>query len=232
MKVSTPPLPSRLLPLILAAAASSTARADLLVEQWQGAGAGSSGLAGVDAVIASRPPDISGIWEIIDFTDDPGGFAGEIPGSNPWPLATLRNQSGTGADANTDFAARISGLLNISVADTYHFRTYSDDGVRLQVGNTTVISDNGYHAEEVNTGSIFLDRGSYRIDLIFFEGGGEASLEFTMAQGNNPFNHVGALPGIETSAASVPEPSTSAVGLALAGFGVATWRRARQTRKG
>jgi hypothetical protein len=223
---------TRLLPLLLAAAASSAAHAALLVEQWQGGGAGNNGLAGVDAVIASRPADVSGIWAIIDFTDDPGGFAGEIPGSNPWPLATLLAQNGTGATANSDFAARISGSLNISVADTYHFRTYSDDGVRLRVGNTTVISDNGYHPESVNTGRIILNPGSYLIDLIFFENGGEASLEFSMAQGNNPFGHVGALPGFETSAPAVPEASTWAAGLALAGVGVATCRRARHTRRG
>jgi hypothetical protein len=53
-----------------------------------------------------------------------------------------------------------------------------------------------------------------------------------MAQGNNPFGHVGAVPGIETSAPGVPEASTCAAGLGLAGIGVATWRRARHTRRG
>lgn len=214
--------------LLLAMTLAGSAHAGLLVEQWQGGGAGTGGLAGVDAVIASRAPQVSGIWDIIDFTDDPGGFAGEIPGSNRWPLATLLGQSGTGATANTDFAARISGSLSISVADTYRFRTYSDDGVRLRVGGNTVISDNGYHPESVNTGSIFLTPGTYLIDLVFFEGGGEASLEFTMAQGNNAFGHVGAVPGSETAAPSVPEASTWFGGLGLLGLSAATWWRARR----
>ncbi len=231
MKVPTLPLPSRLLPLTLAAAAAaSSAHAALLVEQWQGGG--TTGLAGADAMIASRPADVSGIWEIIDFTDDPGGFAGLIPGSNPWPLATLREQSGTSATANNNFVARISGTLNVTIADTYTFRTFNDDGVRLRVGSTAVITDNSYHPEQQYTGSIFLNPGPHLIDLIFFENNGEASLEFSMAQGNNPFGHVGALPGIETLAPAVPEASTWAAGLALAGVGVATWRQARQTRRG
>jgi PA14 domain len=99
----------------------------------------------VDATIASRAADITEFWDVIDFTDDPGGFAGEIPGSSPWPLAKRAGVAGTGATLNNNFCARISGVINISAADTYRFRTYSDDGVRLRVGGTTVINDNSYH---------------------------------------------------------------------------------------
>lgn len=230
-RMKTNPRPSLLSAALAAFALTVPAHGGLLVEQWQGGGAGSGGLAGADAVIASRAPDVSSIWDIIDFTDDPGGFAGEIPGSNPWPLATKFLQSGTSATANTDFAARISGTLNITVADTYRFRTYSDDGVRLKVGTTVVISDNGYHPEQVNTGNIFLNPGSYLIDLIFFEGGGEASLEFTMAQGSGAFGHVGALPGIPTVAPSVPEASAGAAAVVICGLGAfASWRCGRRSR--
>jgi len=47
--------------IMLAAASmmAGTAHASLLVEQWQGGGAGSNGLSGVDSVIASRLPNIS-----------------------------------------------------------------------------------------------------------------------------------------------------------------------------
>lgn len=180
------------------------ASADLLVQQWQGSGAGSGGLAGADAAIASRPPDVSENWAIIDFTDDPAGFAGLIPGSSPWPLATLRNQPGTGSQANTDFAARISGVLNITVADTYWFRTYADDGVRLRIDGVDVIVDNTYHPEEQRLGSIVLNPGSHTLDLVFFEGGGEASLEFSVAQGSGPFGHVGGIGGPPTVANQPP----------------------------
>ena len=216
--------------IMLAAASmmAGTAHASLLVEQWQGGGAGSNGLSGVDSVIASRLPSISQSYTIIDFTDDPAGFVGEIPGSSQWPLAVSLGQSGSGATANNDFAARISGLLTISIADTYAFRTYSDDGVRLRVGGATVISDNGYHPEQINNGSLFLNPGSYLIDLIFFEGGGEASLEFTMARGNGAFGLVGTLAGTSTQVQAVPEPSTWAAGIIVAGMVTGTFWRARR----
>ena len=190
-------------------------QAALLVQQWQGGGAGSGGLAGVDAVISSRAPDISAVYSIIDFTDDPFGFAGDIPGSTPWPLAAANGEGGvTGSIWNTDFAARISTSLTITDEDDYHFRTYSDDGVRLRIGGTDVIVDNSYHPEIPLFGTIHLTPGVYPLELVFFEGGGEASLEFSVAQGTGPYGHVGDIRGPGTS---VPEGgSTSIVLLSLA----------------
>jgi hypothetical protein len=206
------------------------ANAALQVQQWQGSNAGWGGLSGVDTAISLRSPDITAVANVIDYTDDPSGFQGEIAGNSPWPLAVSLLQTGTGATANSDFAARISGLLNVSVADTYRFRTYSDDGVRLRVNGTTVIQDDTYHPEQVNNGSIFLSPGAYLVDLVFFEGGGEASLEFLMAGSTGNFALVGQLPGTSTSLNAVPEPSTYAAIVAAAGIGAAAWRRRRSVR--
>ena len=189
---------------------STSSQAALLVEQWMGAGNG--GLSGVDSAIATRAADYSGSYSIIDFTDDPSGFAGLIPGSVFWPSAGGVNL-GTGNALNNDFGARVSTMLTISTADTYHFRTYSDDGVRLRIGGTDVIVDDTYHPEQQRTGSIFLTPGAYPLDLIFFEGGGEASLEFAMAQGAGPYGHVGNFAGTGTS---VPEGGSSVALLGLA----------------
>lgn len=222
-------VPGLLLAAILAGS-GPVANAALLVQQWQGSNAGWGGLAGVDAAISLRTPNISAVASVIDYTDDPTGFQGEIPGNSPWPLAVSLGQSGTGATANSDFAARISGLLNISVADSYRFRTYSDDGVRLRINGTTVIQDDTYHPEQVNNGSIFLSPGAYLVDLVFFEGGGEASLEFSMAGSTGNFALVGLLPGTSTSVNPVPEPSTYGALVAAAGVGAAAWRRRRSVR--
>ena len=198
---------------------------DLRVEQWQGSGAGSGGFTAADAAIASRSPDISVTSSLIDYSD--AGQSGAIAGSNPWPLAVSLGQSGENATANSDFAARITGLLNISVADTYRFQTYNDDGVRLRIGGTTVINDNSYHAAGYFTGSIFLNPGSYAVDLLFFEAGGQATLEFAMARSTGAYALVGNLAGTSTSVAAVPETSTWAAGIAMVGIGAAAWRRAR-----
>lgn len=207
--------------LLLSGAAFSSlqARADLLVEQWQTPDGVFGGIPGVEAAIAGGPADISELWSIIDFTDDPLGFAGDIPGSVPWPAATAAGAAGvgTGAAVNNFFGARISGVIKITETDVYTFKTYADDGVRLKVGGSTVIIDNTYHPEQIRTGTINLTPGTYPIELLFFEGGGEASLEFQVAQGNGAFGHVGGIGG-PTTAPSVPEAGST---LALLGMGCA-----------
>jgi hypothetical protein len=207
-----------------AALSGLQARADLLVEQWQTPTGVFGGIAGVETAIAGGPADISELWSIIDFTDDPAGFAGDIPGSVAWPAATAAGVSGTGNPVNDFFGARISGLINITAADTYTFKTYADDGVRLRVGGTTVITDNTYHPEQTRFGSIALTPGSYAIELLFFEGGGEASLEFQVQQGTGPFGHVGGVGG-PTTVPTVPDGGST---LALLGVGAALLGVARR----
>ncbi|MDP2286740.1 MAG: VCBS domain-containing protein, partial [Pseudohongiella sp.] len=127
---------------------------------------------------------------IIDYTDDPGGFAGEIPGSTPWPAAAATGATGNNHPINNDFFVRITGQINVTVADTYTFRTFNDDGVFLRVNNTLVINDPGIHAEEVRTGTIALTPGVYPIELFFFEFGGEASLEFSYKSSSGSYELV------------------------------------------
>lgn len=199
-------------------------QATLLVEQWTGLNAGSGGLAQADAVIAANAATYSGFYSIIDFTDDPAGFAGLIPGSSPWPAAFQAGVSGTGHPLNDNFAARITTILNITVADTYGFRTYADDGLRLKIGGVNVIYDDSYHPEQQRTGSIFLSPGAHALELVFFEGGGEASLEFSVRQGLGQYVHIPDLVGVSTTAPVPDVASTlSLLGLALVVMG--TMRR-------
>ncbi|MCB1665062.1 MAG: tandem-95 repeat protein [Pseudomonadales bacterium] len=126
---------------------------------------------------------------IIDYTDDPAGFAGEIPGSSPWPAAIATNAYGTGG-INNYFFARITSTLNITEADTYTFRTFNDDGVYVSVNNQLVINDSGIHAEQAYNGNLTLNPGLYPVEIFFFERGGEASLEFTYKNSSGSFQHV------------------------------------------
>lgn len=125
---------------------------------------------------------------IIDYTDDPAGFSGEIPGSMRWP-ADPTGASGTGG-INNSFFARITGQVNVTTADTYTFRTFNDDGVYLRVNNQLIINDPTQHPENAYTGSITLAPGVYPIELFFFENGGEASLEFTYKNSSGVYGHV------------------------------------------
>lgn len=103
----------------------------LLVEQYLGFQ--SNDVNTLKNYAANNTADYSENWDVIDFTDDPLGFAGAIPGSNPWPAETATGLSGTSSSVNNNFFAVISGDFNISTADTYTFRTFNDDGLFLFV---------------------------------------------------------------------------------------------------
>lgn len=131
---------------------------------------------------------------VIDYTDDTNGFAGELPGSSLWPAAAAQNVTGTGGINNT-FFARITADFSVATADTYTFRTFNDDGVFLLIDNALVISDTGYHPEAPFTGSIALAPGNHSIELFFYENGGEASLEFSARTSTGTFGLVGGTGG-------------------------------------
>lgn len=180
------------------------------IEQYRGYG--SSGQAGVDAAIATGTPDISAQANVIDFTDD-RAFQGLSPGHSPWPLSGNYNRDDP---LNTNFAAHIFGDIYIPNADFYTFATINDDGVKLSIDNSALIMDNTYHPERGFLGSTFLSAGYHSVDLRFFEGGGEATLEFLMARGQtNLPNHFN-LAESATRPSPVPEPAT----WALMGIGI------------
>lgn len=145
---------------------------------------------------------------VIDFTDDPFGFAGEIAGSNPWPSAAEVGATGTGHELNQTFFARITGDFYVPTADTYTFQTYNDDGVFLYVDGLLTINDPNLHPEIKFQGTQALDMGVHSVELYFFENGGEASLEFTLADSSNIFTHFNNPPNQVPQAANVPEPGT------------------------
>lgn len=159
------------------------------VEQWTGY-TGAFDRASLVAEAANRAADYSATTNIIDYTDDPGGFAGELPGSSPWPAAAANGVSGTNHPLNNTFFARITANILITASDTYTFRTFNDDGVYLTVNNQQIITDPNQHGEQAFTGSIALDPGIYPLELYFFENGGEASLELSFSDSAGVFQHV------------------------------------------
>lgn len=147
------------------------------------------------------------IWDVIDFTDDPAGFAGLIPGSNPWPSASAAGATGTAHPLNDTFFAKISGDFNVQSDDTYTFRTYNDDGVFLYIDGFLTINDPTLHPEAQFTGTQYLTAGIHSVELYFFENGGEASLEFTLADSSGIFTHFDD-PDVNIPTDPVPEPAT------------------------
>lgn len=76
-----------------------------------------------------------------------------------------------------NFSVRWSGQVRPRFAETYMFRTESDDGVRLWVGNRLIIDNWTDHPPTVNAGQIRLEAGRwYPIVLEFYEKGGAATI--------------------------------------------------------
>lgn len=138
--------------------------------------------------------------------------------------ATLDFNWGTGAPVHDVFAdgfsARWSGLLFAPVTGTHTFRTTSDDGVRLLVGGTQVISDWNAHPATVTDGTVTLTGGQfYEILLEYFEniGGAQLKLEWTPPGGSMQL----------ISSANLFPPGNGLRGDYFSGRNFETWKRTR-----
>ncbi|MFB9414727.1 family 16 glycoside hydrolase [Dactylosporangium matsuzakiense] len=78
------------------------------------------------------------------------------------------------------FQAQVIGNVNIAAAGTYAFRLTSDDGSRLAVDGTTVITNDGLHGATAVEGSVALTAGYHALRIDFFErdGGQQLTLEW------------------------------------------------------
>ena len=94
----------------------------------------------------------------------------------------------TGTSANLDLAVRSrdlnygivwQGFITIPATGTYTFETNSDDGSMLYIaGNATALVNNdGLHADQLRSGSIFLAAGTYPFSASFFQNGGGQTME-------------------------------------------------------
>lgn len=91
------------------------------------------------------------------------------------PLADVPSQSKFPKDY---FSVRWSGQVRPRYAETYTFRTVSDDGVRLWVGGKKIIDNWTDHAAATDAGQIKLEAGRwYPIVLEFYEKAGVARIE-------------------------------------------------------
>jgi hypothetical protein len=171
-------------------------------------------LAGADTLIAGAgSPTATGLFSTIDLDDLGDGSTGNFGGNDPWP-----------GGVNTDFAARVTGNFVLGATDTWTFLMNHDDGARLTIDGTSWVTADGL-ADNRNTFLTInsLTAGLHSVEIVFFEHGGGASLEFAVAQGDT--TRLSEFSLVES--ASVPEPSVLAlIGIGLAGLGFARRRKA------
>ncbi|HRJ49433.1 MAG TPA: PA14 domain-containing protein, partial [Phycisphaerales bacterium] len=79
--------------------------------------------------------------------------------------------------------AVFEGWLLVPADDVYTLYANSDDGSRLLIGDTVVVSNDGLHGPVEAGGEIALRAGRHRIRVEYFEAGGGATLVVSIAGG-------------------------------------------------
>jgi len=70
------------------------------------------------------------------------------------------------------FALKYEGYIRIRKRGKYTFYLNSDDGSKLWIGETLIVTNDGIHGPREESGEIFLDTGFYPIGVAYFEGNG------------------------------------------------------------
>jgi len=78
-----------------------------------------------------------------------------------------------------NFAAVVSGFLNVQNAGQYQFWTKSDDGSELWIDKARVVDNSGLHGPEKKKGTVSLSKGLHSILVPFVECGGGAYLKIS-----------------------------------------------------
>ena len=83
------------------------------------------------------------------------------------------------------FALRATGTLSIPVAGTYTFGVNSDEGCRLTINGTAVITDDATHSPADRFGQVALAAGTYPLELLYFERTSGEEVELFAAAGSH-----------------------------------------------
>lgn len=108
-----------------------------------------------------------------------------------------------------------------------NFAVASDDGMRLNIGGTTVTQYDSPRAMGWSVGSAsFASAGLYAIELVYWENYGGTGLDFQWQTGSNGYRDVATANLYPSLPAAVPEPaSLTLIGAAVAGILGARRRR-------
>lgn len=76
-----------------------------------------------------------------------------------------------------NYALKFDAVWKVEREALYSFVLASDDGSRLHVDGKQLVDVDGLHATQANEGKVQLEKGIHKISVIYFQGGGEASLD-------------------------------------------------------
>jgi hypothetical protein len=135
-----------------------------------------NGLTDVDALLA-LPPGSPGILSETTVVANVVNYLGEGSDGRFGNNAVLPGGSGD------HYAIQATGFVEIPVAGFYTFGLNTDDGGRIRIDGTSLMTDDSYHGPEDRFGSRFLSAGLHSFEATQFEGGGGDSMEFFAAPG-------------------------------------------------
>lgn len=81
------------------------------------------------------------------------------------------------ANRKYQFALVFTRALSVSVSANYEFRTTSDDGSRVLIGDTVVVDNDSVNAVQTAEGSIFLEAGNHDLTVQYYESGAVQELQ-------------------------------------------------------
>ena len=131
-----------------------------------------------DSISASGDGLLGEYFDNIDFTNR---YPTRVDSTVDFNWGTTAPLSGMGSDT---FSVRWTGQIEPLYSETYTFRTWSDDGIRLWVDDQLIINEWNDHAPTFHTGTIALNAGQlYDIRLEHYEntGGAVAQLSWSSA---------------------------------------------------
>jgi hexosaminidase len=88
------------------------------------------------------------------------------------------------------YGLRFTGFLRVPDDGVYEFALTSDDGSTLQIGDATVVDNDGFHGADEKRGMIALARGLHAFTLRYIQATGGADLSLEVRQGDGPWQPV------------------------------------------
>ena len=124
--------------------------------------------------IASKTDGTASIG-MINFNEPDNHVGGLFPNDSAFP--------GTSPGHENNFAAEVTGHINIPTAGNYTFGVSSDDGFALQVGSFSAEHPGLRRPGETYATFDFAKAGTYAVDLVYFEHNANAELELFASPG-------------------------------------------------
>lgn len=163
--------------MLLLAAFSFQAQADWFIKTFRN-GSPVATLAQADTLIANTSPIATGTVQLADLL---GYSTGEGTGHflMNFPVPGIPQNQPT-----DDYAVQGTVDFVVQQAGSYTFGLHTDDGARLRIDGTTIITDDAIHPPRDSTYvSTALTAGHHAVEWVWFNRGGGAEAEVLVAAG-------------------------------------------------